>query len=142
MRQRSRAGGKPAKSLRRKAVTSGRRDAPKAVRSLKRHSSKKTSRTRLTPVDQEKFRLKRKLYEALAAQDATGEVLRIISNAKGDLAPIFQAVLENAVRICKAKFGTLYRIDESSGLHLMAQFNTPPEFMRAQRRTIPPPDAR
>ena len=107
------------------------------MRSLKRHSSKKTSRTRLTPVDQEKFRLKRKLYEALAAQDATGEVLRIISNAKGDLAPIFQAVLENAVRICKAKFGTLYRIDESGGLHLMAQFNTPPEFMRAQRRTIP-----
>src|SRR6202140_3095361 len=59
----------------------------------------------------------RELTESLEQQTATAEVLQIISGSPGDLEPVFATMLENAVRICDAKFGNIHRWD-GDALHL------------------------
>jgi signal transduction histidine kinase len=67
------------------------------------------------------------LSEALEQQTATSAVLKVISSSPGELAPVFQAMLENAVRICDAKFGALFRFFGNT-FELAAQVNTPQEY--------------
>ena len=67
------------------------------------------------------------LTEALEQQTATSEVLHVISSSPGDLEPVFATMLGNAVRICDAKFGNIFRWD-GDALHLVATHNTPPAF--------------
>ena len=74
------------------------------------------------------------LTEALEQQTATSEVLRVISSSPGELEPVFSTMLENAVRICDAKFGNIYRWD-GEFLHLLAAHNTPRALVEARRRS-------
>ena len=79
------------------------------------------------------------LTEALDQQTATSEVLQVISSSPGDLEPVFQAMLENATRICEAKFGVVFSFDGNE-FHFEAQVGTPPELAEYNRvRPMPQP---
>ena len=67
----------------------------------------------------------RELSEALERQAATDEVLRVISSSPGDLQPVFKTMLENAMRICEAKFGILFRFDDEV-TYPIAMLSMPP----------------
>ena len=69
----------------------------------------------------------RDLAEAREQQTATSEVLRVVSSSPGELEPVFQVMLENATRICGAKFGILFRY-EGGVFHPAAMANVPPAF--------------
>jgi GAF domain-containing protein len=75
------------------------------------------------------------LSESLAQQTATSEVLKVISSSPGELEPVFQAMLENATRICEAKFGTLY-LREGEGFRTVAAHNAPPAYIEARTREL------
>jgi hypothetical protein len=95
---------------------------------LKRGKAPKGSaRSNSSPTNEETdgARLTRELGEALEQQSATSEVLQVISGSPGDLQPVFAAMLDNAVRICNATFGIIYRWD-GEFLHAIASHKTPP----------------
>jgi GAF domain-containing protein len=72
------------------------------------------------------------LSESLEQQTATSEVLGVISSSPSDLEPVFEAMLANAVRLCEAKFGTLFLCEEG-GPRIVAAHNVPPAFVEARR---------
>jgi class 3 adenylate cyclase len=79
------------------------------------------------------------LSESLEQQTATSQVLRIISSSPGELQRVFQATLENATRLCEAKFGVIFYYSDGA-FHPAAELNTPTaysEFIR-QRGSFPP----
>jgi GAF domain-containing protein len=84
----------------------------------------------------ENARLLGELRESLQQQTATADVLKVISSSPGELGPVFQAMLENATRICEAKFGTLFRYDGKL-LHRSASFGTPRELVDFQEKRGP-----
>lgn len=77
------------------------------------------------------------LTEALEQQTATSEVLQVVSRSPGDLQPVFDKMLDNAVRICTAKFGIVYRWD-GEALHLVATHDAPADFAKLRRSPFHP----
>ena len=116
MSQRDKAGGRAAKAQRPKALK--RRNAPKLAHHRKPSAADADDKIAL---------LEHRLNEALEQQTATSEILKVISNSPGHLEPVFNAMLEKAVRICEAKFSILW-LCENGGFRSVAQHNTPPAF--------------
>src|SRR5262245_61247605 len=73
------------------------------------------------------------LSESLEQQTATSEVLRIISSSQDRLEPVFQAVLENATRLCEAKFGILW-LAEGAKWRSVALHGRPAGLAEARQR--------
>src|SRR5262249_38533741 len=81
-------------------------------------------------------RLLRELRESLQHQTATSEVLQVISSSPGELEPVFQGVLENATRLCEAKFGVMFYFQDGA-LRRAAELNVPPPFSEFIRQRGP-----
>ena len=129
MRRRDKTGGKEGKTQRRQTVR--RRNTAKVAHRRKRPAANVAERIAL---------LTRERDEALERQTATSEVLTVIGSSPGELEPVFNAILENATRICEAKFGTLYRYD--GGVFYPVTFHKVPssfaDFLRKRGSFVPP----
>ena len=75
----------------------------------------------------------RELGEALEQQTATSEVLKVVSSSPGELDPVFDTMLANAVRICDATFGVLFRFEDGAW-RAAAMLGVPPAFAEYWRR--------
>ena len=118
MRRRDKAGGKAAKTQRHKTLS--RRNAPKSARN--RRSSAARQETEVA-------RLTRELHESREQQAATSEVLGVISSSPGELGPVFQAILENATRICGGRLANLFLYSKHEhAFRLAAQRNAPAAY--------------
>jgi GAF domain-containing protein len=115
-------------------VTSSRKGAKSRTHGRKGRSTGTKATTRVSNGPNSLVELKkqldertRELAEARDQQTAASDVLQIISSSPGELEPVFQAMLENATRICGAKFGILFRY-EGGLFHPAALTNVPPAF--------------
>jgi GAF domain-containing protein/DNA-binding response OmpR family regulator/anti-sigma regulatory factor (Ser/Thr protein kinase) len=85
--------------------------------------------------------LRRALNEVLEQQKTTGEILRVISCSRTDVKPVFEAIVENAARLCHAAFSAVARFDGEL-LHLAAVNNMSPRETEAYRSLFPRPPRR
>ena len=83
----------------------------------------------------ENTRLLSELRESLQQQTATADVLKVISRSPGELEPVFQAMLENATRICEAKFSNLF-LREGDAFRAVAVHGEPAYMDSWQREPL------
>jgi two-component system, NtrC family, sensor kinase len=77
---------------------------------------------------------RRELQEAAEQQQATSDILQLISNSPSDPQPVFETILACAVQACGADNGAINRWD-GKALHLIAAHNMPPAFVELRERT-------
>ena len=105
----------------------------------KRNTTSNAARRTTSSVADLQERLERQAREIEDAREeraAISEVLRVISSSPGDSQPVFAAMLENAVRICGAKFGNLWLYDCES-FRIGATYGAPPAYVEYLRRESP-----
>ena len=120
--------------MRRRGKTGGKTAKTQRPKTLKRRNGSKAGREPPAVDTTERIALlEHRLNETLEQQAATSEVLQVISSSPGELKPVFDALLANAVRICDAKFGTLF-LTEGDAFRYVALHGAPPAFAEARRR--------
>jgi hypothetical protein len=71
------------------------------------------------------------LTEALEQQRATSDLLGVISGSPGNLEPVFQSMLANAVAICGANFGNMFLYEDDT-FRTVAMYNAPEAYAKAR----------
>ena len=117
MRRRSRAGGEPVKTRRRKAMTLKRGNAPKVVRRRNPSAAGRKQRSRVT----------RELHDALEQQTATSEVLRVICRSPVDLQTVLDTLVQHAARMCEAEIANIWRPED--GVYRIAASSRSNEYL-------------
>ena len=121
-------------------VTSSRKGEKRRTRGRKLRSTGTKARARVSNGPNSLIELKkqleartRELAEAREQQTATSEVLRVISRSPGELLPVFEAMLDNATRICGANFGNLF-LCEGEAFRLVAMHGAPLAYAESYQR--------
>ncbi len=78
------------------------------------------------------------LSESLEQQTATSEILRVISSSPTDAQPVFDVIVQSAVRLCGARFGRVYRYDGAL-IHAVAHHGLSAVGLEALRQRFPRP---
>jgi signal transduction histidine kinase len=78
----------------------------------------------------------RKVVEAQDQHTATSEILRVISRSPADAQPVFDAIVQNASRLCGGEYAIVLRYDGEM-MHLVAQYNPRPGAAESVARTFP-----
>jgi GAF domain-containing protein len=88
----------------------------------------------------ENVRLFNETKEALERQTATAEILKVIASSPTDVQPVFDVIVESAVRLCGARFGRVYRYSEST-IHMVAGHGLGTQGLGQVQRVFPRPAA-
>jgi signal transduction histidine kinase len=123
--------------MNRRAAQGGKAAEKRLRKSVKATREAKTTGRRVPSV----VELQRQLTEALEREAAASEVLKVISSSPGDLQPVFEAMLENAIGICQAKFAALM-LTEGDMVRPVASLGLPPKFADFMKGTPQRPDPR
>ena len=88
----------------------------------------------------ENVRLFTETKEALERQTATAEILKVIASSPTEVQPVFDVIVERAVRLCGASFGRVYRCDGST-IHMVASHGLSAQGLGQVQRVFPRPAA-
>src|SRR5436190_14048653 len=86
----------------------------------------------------ENVRLFNETKEALERQTATAEILKVIASSPADVQPVFDVIVESAVRLCGARFGRVYRYD-GWAIHMVASHGLSAAGLGQVQRVFPRP---
>ena len=138
MTRRPKTSGTAGKSRRRKKTD--RRRAPSTVIAAGGTAADNLQKT-LDRRTSERDEARTQLVQALEQQAATSEVLKVISSSPGELGPVFDAVLQSAIKLCEAKFGVLFLFD-GTRFRAGAMFNVSAlhaDYIEKSGAFVPPP---